>query len=335
MEGESNRNPIEAFVFERGIPLTSENFQKFEAILNGILDHSILDRLKSVSVYSALAGFVTTIALVFLKKNGILNSEVFPGHYFNAIYVAFSFILFYEILSIVFALPESIARSIGRQYQVMSLVLIRHVFEMAGHYHNITDLVKDQKAILSLATAILGSMLVFFLIGLYRGLQKHRTIVQNEDDLHEFVLIKKAIGCMTIVIFLIMGSMEFSGLISDIAQNKSPGGRFGFHFYSDFFSVMIFIDILLVLLSMNYGETYHVVFRNTGLMISTVLLRISFTESIYVWTLLTTGAVLIGVIATLIYNYYLEIEDQLKDVVIKEQYTTEKKIHPAGKKVKA
>ncbi len=288
--------------------------KKWERRMDLILSHSILEKVKNISVYMALAGFVLTLISVALKKLGFIQSHLVPDSYFAAIYVAFSFVLFYEVLSMVYAIPASIASSIRHQYQVMSLILIRHVFEMIGHRHNINDIFEETHAILEIGTGVGGALFIFFLIAFYKGLQKHRAIVENEEDLYLFIFIKKVISIGTILIFLTMGIQEFLHFLYQVSGKEAAHASFGHHFYGNFFTLMVFIDILLVLLAMNFGETYHVVFRNTGLMISTVILRISFSESIYTWVVLTITAVIVGVVTTLIYNYHLKIEDSLRKI---------------------
>lgn len=277
--------------------------------MDRILSEEILHSMKNLSVFFATTGFLVSIVLIALKKTGWIETYFIPDNFFSAIYLAFSFILFFEVIAMIYALPGSIARSIGKQYQVISLVLIRHVFEIVGKAGHVEDLFKESKILIELGAGIAGTLLLFFLIGVYRQVQTHKSIVKNQSDLHSFVFIKKGISILLLTIFVILGAMEFMEMIADAIRHNHTEHHFGHRYYEQLFTAMIFVDILLVLLSMSYGDTYHIVFRNTGLMVSTVLLRMGFSAGTITWTVLTISAVLVGVITSLIYRYYLYIDD--------------------------
>ena len=48
-------------------------------------------------------------------------------------------------------------------------------------------------------------------------------------------------------------------------------------FYTDVFTVMIFTDVLIVILSLAVSDRYELVFRNGAFVISTILIRFSLT----------------------------------------------------------
>ena len=50
-------------------------------------------------------------------------------------------------------------------------------------------------------------------------------------------------------------------------------------FYTDVFTVMIFTDVLIVILSLAVSDRYELVFRNGAFVISTILIRFSLTAS--------------------------------------------------------
>ena len=47
-------------------------------------------------------------------------------------------------------------------------------------------------------------------------------------------------------------------------------------FYLDFFNVMIYADVLLLIISFLYDSSFYTVVRNASFIISTILLRLSF-----------------------------------------------------------
>jgi hypothetical protein len=48
-------------------------------------------------------------------------------------------------------------------------------------------------------------------------------------------------------------------------------------FYSDFFSIMIFVDVLLLIISFTYHFSFFTIFRNASFIITTILIRMSLT----------------------------------------------------------
>ena len=63
-------------------------------------------------------------------------------------------------------------------------------------------------------------------------------------------------------------------------------------------------DILIVLFSVRYSSTYRVVFRNSGLAVSTVLLRLALSAPVPVNAALGVAAALFATGLTLAYNAF-------------------------------
>ena len=73
-------------------------------------------------------------------------------------------------------------------------------------------------------------------------------------------------------------------------------------FFDAFFTALIFADILLVLVSLRYTDTYAVVFRNAGFALATVVLRLALVAPPYVNVALGVGATAFVIALTLAYN---------------------------------
>ena len=65
---------------------------------------------------------------------------------------------------------------------------------------------------------------------------------------------------------------------------------------------MILADVFILLMSFQYTERYSQLIRNTGFIISTILLRLSFSVSGLTSILLIISGILFGLIILLIYN---------------------------------
>jgi NADH:ubiquinone oxidoreductase subunit 4 (subunit M) len=65
---------------------------------------------------------------------------------------------------------------------------------------------------------------------------------------------------------------------------------------------MILADVFILLMSFQYTERYSQLIRNTGFIISTILLRLSFSVSGLTSILLIISGIVFGLIILLIYN---------------------------------
>ena len=78
-------------------------------------------------------------------------------------------------------------------------------------------------------------------------------------------------------------------------------------FYNEFFTILILADVFILLLSFQYTERYSQLIRNTGFVICTILIRLSFATSGLTNVLLILTSVIFGL---LILRIYQAIEKQ-------------------------
>jgi hypothetical protein len=75
-------------------------------------------------------------------------------------------------------------------------------------------------------------------------------------------------------------------------------------FFENFFTVLILVDVLILIYSFLYSDKFNKVIRNSGFIISTVLIKISFSTTGLINTILIVVAVLFGVVIFKIHNLY-------------------------------
>jgi hypothetical protein len=56
-------------------------------------------------------------------------AERLPSNHFEAILLPFTLLLLAEVISLVFAIAQSVAIAVGKQLEIMSLILIRQSFK--------------------------------------------------------------------------------------------------------------------------------------------------------------------------------------------------------------
>jgi NADH:ubiquinone oxidoreductase subunit 4 (subunit M) len=67
---------------------------------------------------------------------------------------------------------------------------------------------------------------------------------------------------------------------------------------------LIVVDVILLLFSFFHTDEFHKIIRNSGFIISTILIRMSFSVDGLLNTLLITSAIVFGLIILVIYNQY-------------------------------
>jgi len=75
-------------------------------------------------------------------------------------------------------------------------------------------------------------------------------------------------------------------------------------FFEQFFSLLIIVDVILLLVSFFYTDQFHKVIRNSGFIISTILIRLSFTVEGVMNNILVITAVVFGLLIIVIHNKF-------------------------------
>jgi hypothetical protein len=143
-------------------------------------------------------------------------------------------------------------------------------------------------AVLHMVVNGFGALAVFVVLGFYYRLQRHRPLSYDARDTRRFVAAKKVISLALIAIF---GWVAIGAAFSE-----------DHHFFETFFTVLVFADVLIVLLSLRYSGSYHVVFRNSGLAVATVLLRLALSAPVYYNAALGIAAALFALGLTIACN---------------------------------
>ena len=199
-----------------------------------------------------------------------------PTNHFYAVGEAFSVLLGFEILGLVFVLPKSISDSVGKQFEILSIILL-------------------PASLLSILTDALGGLLTFVALGLFYRFQRHRRITDSQAAQDRFRSTKRLLALVLLVIFVGIGLQDVWAYLT----RRTPG-----QFFETFFTLLVFSDILLIFLSLCYTTSYQVVFRNSGFALATVFIRLAVTAPTYYNVALSLGSVVFAVCLTLAYNAF-------------------------------
>jgi len=229
----------------------------------------------------AAMGFITHLMLIFLNSNGYIQLDIGGNLLKNpisALYTPFSFILVYEAFLLIYYLPSSFTVSVVKGYEIISLVLIRKIFKDVP----LVDLSQDFFANpynVQFIYDITGFVLVFFLIYLFKTTAGRPKKPKIDKKLEKFITQKKAISILLVPVLLALASYSFYNWIGSLFIDSSNDIDVNFLFFVDFFTILILVDVLLLLISFRYTERYSQLIRNTGFIISTIMLRLSFTAT--------------------------------------------------------
>lgn len=268
-------------------------------------------QIEKTILYVALIGFFVHLILIYLSKFGVANlfleSELFKNP-ISAIYTPFSFILVYEVYLLIYYLPKSFTTYITKQYEIITLIIIRKLFKDLSALELSSDWF-EIKGDLQFTYDILASVILFYLIFQFQkqGTQKSTQQQDNKPNIESFILRKKIIALVLVPIFFAMALVTFFNWTSDISftLKKLPSFETVNNlFFDEFFTVLILVDVVLLLISFFYTDKFHKIIRNSGFVVSTILIRMSFGVSGLTSTILIVAAILFGLGIIMIHNKY-------------------------------
>lgn len=266
-------------------------------------------------VYLATGGFLLHLLLIALVrlvpalKVGVL--EHLEGNFLQAVYTPFSFILFYEVILLVLAIPRSQTISIGKQYEIISLIVIRRVFKDIGEVRDPAEWIAQFEMASMVLIDMVAALVMFALVAIFQRLSQ--TVVQSkpESDVAKFIALKKAVATVMFVTLLSLAfyhlcqwSFETWALSTD---RINEARNVDFFFFPEFFSFMIFADVFLLITSLPFYDRYEYVIRNSGFVISTVLLRFSFSTPKPFDLAVSLIAIGYGVAVLGLFSYYSRV----------------------------
>lgn len=292
----------------------------FNSLYQAFLSANTKKQIEKIILYIALVGFFIHLSLIYLIKFDLihfLSASDLLKNPISAIYTPFSFILVYEVYLLIYYLPKSFTTYITKQYEIITLIIIRKLFkdlsaiELSSDLLNILDWFSIKED-LQFTYDILASVLLFYLIFHFQKQGRQKPLHETKDkvSVEKFIRRKKIIAVILIPIFFAMGLMTFFSWIPSISLSSMDFSGFGTInnlFFDEFFTVLILVDVVLLLISFFYTDKFHKIIRNSGFVVSTILIRMSFGVGRLESTFLILIAVLFGLAIILIHNKYEKI----------------------------
>ena len=268
-------------------------------------------KVEKVILYIAIFSFLIHLSVIYIGKlNGNIfleNSGLFENP-ISAIYTPFSFILIYEVYLLIYYLPRSFTTYITKQYEIITLIIIRKLFKDLSSIELSTDWFQIGDDV-QFTYDLVASLILFYLIFQFQkqGRLKFRKYEPSNQNIANFIEKKKLISLMLVPIFFFMASYTLINWLSGFSLNDEIIPSFdsiNSLFFDQFFTLLILIDVILLLISFFYTDKFHKIIRNSGFIVSTILIRMSFSTSGLISNILIVSAVVYGLIIILIHNEY-------------------------------
>ena len=138
-------------------------------------------------------------------------------------------------------------------------------------------------------------------------MQKSTQQKDNKLKIERFISRKKIIAIALVPIFFMMAFVTLFNWTSDVSLGSNDLASFetiNNLFFDEFFTVLILVDVVLLLISFFYTDKFHKIIRNSGFVVSTILIRMSFGVSGLISTILIVLAVLFGLAIIIIHNKF-------------------------------
>ena len=299
----------------------------FQKAYTSLLSEKTKHIFEKIILSIAIASFFVHLIVIWLVDFGFITIQGAPLLFSNtisAIYTPFSFILVYEVYLLIYYLPKSITTYISKQYEIISLIIIRRLFKdlseltFSNNWFNI-------KYDLQFTYDLIASVLLFILIYQFYVQNKKRYRTENisaskAESISTFIKIKKVIATLLVPALFIAAIYSFFHWIMSVVYPSDVGSislkNINNIFFEQFFSMLIIADVILLLFSFFHTDEFHKVIRNSGFIISTILIRLSFAATGLLNTALIISAVVFGLVILIIHNQFekkLSLQENLNN----------------------
>jgi hypothetical protein len=296
-------------------------------LINSLSDYLLSEkfkiRIEVIVLQVAIISFIAHLALIFLVDQNIIvlssHLKIF-SHPISAIYTPFSFILIYEVYLLIYHLPKSTTVYVGKQYEIVTLIVIRKVFKDLSQLVITEDWFKVSSDVQFTMDLIATLVLFLFIFFYYRlnhrgaGSSLGESNLQTSASLEtiRFIRHKKMIAGFLVPLFFGLATYSLGHWMYEtfftLSSTGVPAKDVNKIFFEEFFMVLIFVDVLLLLFSLYHTDDFNKIMRNSGFVISTILIKLSFGVEGIASTIVLVSAVAFGLAIVAIHNQFEKIK---------------------------
>jgi hypothetical protein len=286
--------------------------KRFLSIINRVFESlkQYWENKKSLHLISIILvlTFIVSSLISVLVINDFISLGSFDKSFKNpffSIEIVFTILLIVELFGLIFVLPKSVANSVGKQFELLSLIFLRDAFKEFSHFGNNLEWLEIKDSFINMMIYGFGAIIVFSIIGLNNKIQQHIKLTSTGEEQTQFIRLKKLLALALLIAFTIIGFRDLKVLIES--------GTY-LHSFQDFYTILVFSDILIVLFALRFTINYYKIFRYSAFVLATILIRLSLSLYPYYDVLVGVIAALFVLALTVTYNYFLKnIPDEKLD----------------------
>jgi hypothetical protein len=245
----------------------------FERTMGAEMDENV----RRGAIISAVIGFFAHLSLWALNNSGqitiIGDSAELVQSPLSALYTPFSILLAYEVYQLIRTIPDSFSSSVGKQYEIATLLVVRDILKRLPEVDG-SDGWEVSDDVAFLLVECMAFLVLFYTALTYYSMKKEEDGRHSiSEDVGAFILTKKAVAISMLVVFVIIALSSLTGWIA--AAQEGGGSVDRTIFFLDFFTFLILADILILLISYWFYTDFRNLARNTGFVLSTVIIRVA------------------------------------------------------------
>lgn len=213
--------------------------------------------------------FVGSLAAIEANREGLLPlpfSQLVPTNHFQAIHLVFTCILGMEVMGLILSISESLSRSLGKQFEIMALIFLRNAFKELAYLPEPVSLAGGPEPLFRIGLCAIGALGIFVALGFYHRMRRHQNYLTNDKALQRYVAYKKLFALVLVGLFVMVAVRDAWLFLSTGTESR---------FFETIYTILIFADIALVLISQRFMPSFHAVFRNSGFVIGTLIMRLA------------------------------------------------------------
>ena len=253
------------------------------------------DRIRKFAIVSAVVGFFLHIGLWALDSTGRISitgeaSELVSSP-LSSLYTPFSILLVYEVYQLIRTIPDSFSSSVGKQYEIATLLVVRDILKRLSEVKSTEgwEISSDLGFLLVECAAFLA--LLYTSLTYYRISNKSVKSGEISEDITVFVESKRLVANFMLIVFLFTAAYSFFTWTTSVQDGGGSVSRV--IFFLDFFTFLILADILILLVSYWFYTDFGNLARNTGFVLSTVIIRVAIsTKGVSAMVLFTLSGLL-------------------------------------------
>ena len=253
------------------------------------------DRIRKATIVFAVVGFFVHIGFWALDSTGRISitgeAAELVSSPLSSLYTPFSILLVYEVYQLIRTIPDSFSSSVGKQYEIATLLVVRDILKRLSEVESSEgwEISSDLGFLLVECAAFLA--LFYTSLTYFRISDKSTKSGDMSGDIAFFVEAKRLVANFMLIVFLLTAAYSFFTWIASVQDGGGSVSRV--IFFLDFFTFLILADILILLVSYWFYTDFGNLARNTGFVLSTVIIRVAISsEGVSAMVLFTLSGLL-------------------------------------------